>query len=66
MSHTALELMGVAALARKEHRLPDAHRDLVEVVQLCRKSGERRNLIRALKALGQIDRDLGRGDAARP
>jgi len=66
MSHAALELMGAAQLARREHRLADAHRDLVEAVRLCRQSGERRNLVRALKALGQIERDLGQGDAARP
>jgi tetratricopeptide (TPR) repeat protein len=66
MPHTALELIVAAQLARKEHRLADAHRDLNEAVKLCRQSGERRNLVRALKALGQIERDLGQGDAARP
>jgi tetratricopeptide (TPR) repeat protein len=66
MSQTALELLGAAQLARKEHRLADAHRDLVEAVRLCRQPGERPNLVRVLKALGQIERDLGRGDAARP
>src|SRR5580698_579821 len=66
MSNTALELIGAAQLARRERCLPDAHRDLVEAVRLCRQSGERHNLVRALKALGQIERDLGRGDAARP
>ena len=60
MSHTASELMGAAQLAKK------VHRDLVEAVRLCRQSGEQRNLVRALKALGQIARDLVRGDAARP
>jgi tetratricopeptide (TPR) repeat protein len=63
---TALDLLEGAQLARREHRLADAHRDLVEAVRLVRQSGERRDLIRALKALGQIERDLGRGDAARP
>ena len=66
MTQTVLELLEAAQLARREHRLADAHRDLVEAVRLCRQSGERRDLIRALKALGQIERDLGRGDAARP
>jgi tetratricopeptide (TPR) repeat protein len=66
MPHTALELIEAAQLARREHRLSDAHRELVEAVRLCRQSGERRSLIQALKALGQIERDLGRGDAARP
>jgi tetratricopeptide (TPR) repeat protein len=65
MSQTALELLEAAQLARREHRPADAHRDLVEAVRLCRQSGERRDLIRALKALGQFERDMGRGDAAR-
>jgi tetratricopeptide (TPR) repeat protein len=66
MPQTVFELMGAAQLARRERRLADAHRDLVEAVRLCRQSGERRQLVQALKALGQIERDLGRGDAARP
>ncbi len=66
MSQAASELMNAAQCARTEHRLADAHRDLVAAVRLCRQSGERGNLVRALKALGQIERDLGRGDAARP
>jgi tetratricopeptide (TPR) repeat protein len=66
MSNTALGLLEAAQLARKEHRLADAHRDLVEAVSLCRQAGEQRTLVRALKALGQIERDLGQGDAARP
>jgi hypothetical protein len=49
MAHNALELMGAAQIARKEHRLADAHRDLVEALRLCRQSGERRNLVRALR-----------------
>jgi tetratricopeptide (TPR) repeat protein len=66
MSHTAMELIKAAQVARKEHRLADAHRDLLEAVTLCRQSGTRAHLVQALKALGQIERDLGRGDAARP
>src|SRR5580704_10283063 len=64
MTHIAL--MEAAHLARKEHRLADAHRDLAEAVALCRQTGTRRELVRALKAFGQIERDLGRGDGARP
>jgi tetratricopeptide (TPR) repeat protein len=66
MPHAALELIEAAQLARREQRLTDAHQVLVEAVQLCRQSGERHELALALKALGQIDRDLGRVDAARP
>jgi hypothetical protein len=58
--------MGAAQLARKEHCPSDAHGDLVETVRLSQQSGERRNLVRALTALGQIERDQGRGDAVRP
>jgi tetratricopeptide (TPR) repeat protein len=53
-----------AERARREDRPADAHRDLVQAVALCRQAGPRRDLILALKALGQIERDLGRGDAA--
>jgi tetratricopeptide (TPR) repeat protein len=66
MPQMVLELMSAAKLARKEHRLIDAHRDLVEAVSLCRQAGARLELVAALKVLGQIERDLGRGDAARP
>lgn len=52
--------------ARQEHRPADAQRDLVEAVALCRRAGERHELVQALKALGQIERDLERGDAALP
>jgi tetratricopeptide (TPR) repeat protein len=37
-----------------------------EAIALCRDAGMKRELVQALKALGQIERDLGRGDAARP
>ena len=57
MTQTASELLEAAQLARRQHRLDDAHRELVEAVRLCRQSGERRQIsIRALKALGQIPR----------
>ncbi len=76
MSGSAVTLMLRAARARRdalsgrilgvENLVAQAHRDLVEAVALCRQSGEQRELVRALKALGQIERDLGRGEAARP
>ena len=66
MSHTVMELLQEANRARRENRLSDAHRDLAAAVALCRQTGARRELVQALKALGQIERDLGRGDAARP
>jgi tetratricopeptide (TPR) repeat protein len=52
--------------ARRERRLADAHRDFVEAVALCRHKGMQLELLRALKGLGQIERDLGRAEAARP
>lgn len=66
MSASAVTLMRSADRARREHRLADAHRDLVEAVALCRQAGSRRELLQALKGLGQIERDLGRNDAAQP
>jgi tetratricopeptide (TPR) repeat protein len=66
MSHKAIRLITDAERARREHRLADAHGDLVEAIALCRDAGMKRELVQALKALGQIERDLGRGDAARP
>jgi tetratricopeptide (TPR) repeat protein len=59
-------LMQQATRARREGRLQDAHRDFAEAVALCRQSDRPRDLVQALKGLGQIDRDLGHGDAAQP
>ena len=66
MSEAAVKLMQQAERARRENRLPDALRDFAEAVSLCRQTAARRNLVRALKGLGQIERDLGRGEAAWP
>jgi tetratricopeptide (TPR) repeat protein len=62
----AAELMKQAERARREHRLADAHRDFAGAVVLYRRGGNRSELVQALKGLGQIERDLGRPDAARP
>ncbi|HEY2497388.1 MAG TPA: tetratricopeptide repeat protein [Candidatus Angelobacter sp.] len=64
MSDTAERLLQQGLLARREHRLGDARRDLVELVSLFRKAGNSVDLARGLTALGQIERDLGQGDAA--
>ena len=66
MSETELvrELVEQANRARRENRLDDARRDLAEAVALLRQAGEPRELAPALKGLGQIERDLGHGDAA--
>ncbi len=66
MSHTAVKLLKHAARARRDNRLADAQRYLLEAVALCRQAGARGELVQALRALGQIERDLGRDDAALP
>ncbi|HSB63846.1 MAG TPA: tetratricopeptide repeat protein [Thermoanaerobaculia bacterium] len=66
MSTDAATLIERANQARREHRLADAHRDFVEAVALSRQKGKQVDLLQALKGLGQIERDLGRADAARP
>lgn len=64
MSNTADQLIREAREARREGRLADAHRDFAAAVAHSRQSGEQRLLVQALKGLGQIERDLGHGDAA--
>ena len=59
-------LMRRAARARRENRLVDAHRDYAAAVAICRQTGGPRELLQVLKGLGQIERDLGHGDTARP
>jgi tetratricopeptide (TPR) repeat protein len=66
MSDVADKLMQQAVQARKEKRLDDAKRDWAEALELCRLEGMKRDLVVALKGLGQIERDIGRGDAALP
>ena len=62
----ALTLMRRAARARREGRLVDAHRDYAAAVAICHQTGVPQELVQALKGLGQIERDLGHGDTARP
>ena len=57
-------LLAQAWQARRENRLADAERILLEAVELCRAAGGV-PLANALTALGQIERDRGRRDAAR-
>ncbi len=59
-------LIQEADRARRENRLSDAYRDFSEAVALCREAGASGDLARALKGLAQIERDLGRGEAALP
>jgi tetratricopeptide (TPR) repeat protein len=62
----AVTLMRRAARARRDDRPLDAHRDYAAAVAICRQTGVPRELVQALKGLGQIERDLGHGDTARP
>jgi tetratricopeptide (TPR) repeat protein len=65
MSDAVIRLMSQADRARREDRLADAQRDLIDAVALCRQARARPELVQALKRLGQIERDLGNADAAR-
>jgi tetratricopeptide (TPR) repeat protein len=66
MSDRSRVLIERAKQARRDGRLADAHRDFHEAVALARQSLVVSDLVQALKGLGQIERDLGRGDTARP
>lgn len=65
MSDAVIELLDRSDRARREHRLADAHRDRVAAVGLCRQGDDRATLIRALKALGEVEADLGHDEPAR-
>src|ERR1017187_8136279 len=64
MSEASDKLVQQASQARRENRLADAKRDLVEAVDICRKAGVRVDLAKALTGLGQIERDLHHSEAA--
>jgi tetratricopeptide (TPR) repeat protein len=53
-----------AAQARRENRLSDAKRDLLQAVGICRRAALRQPLASALTALGQIERDMHHLDYA--
>ena len=65
MSDVSDNLLRQASQARREHRLAEAKRDLVEAVDLFRKAGTRIELAKALTGLGQVERDLQNILAAR-
>lgn len=64
MSDTIERLVQQALQARRENRLDDAKRDLVEAVALCREAAAPGKLALALAGLGQAERDLHHNDAA--
>ncbi len=59
------KLLTQAFEARRENRLADAERNLIQAVDLCRNADVRAKLAKALTGLGQIERDLHRDHAAR-
>jgi len=56
----------VAWQARREGRHEDAERGLLEAIKTSRQAGPRRQLIRALKALAHVVRDIGQDERALP
>jgi len=64
MSVQSEQLRNRALHARRENQLDDANRDLISAVALCREAREDGDLAKSLTALGQIERDLHRYDAA--
>lgn len=66
MPNGADELLALALQARRENRLADARRYLVEAVNRCREAGATADLPKALTRLGQIERDMGHNEAALP
>lgn len=48
----------------REDRFDDARRERTRAVVLCRKSGSRGDLVRALEALAKVERDAGRRQEA--
>lgn len=58
------ELLALALQSRRENRLADARRYLIEAVNRCREGEARTDLAKALTRLGQIERDVHHSDAA--
>lgn len=66
MSIRAWVLIARGYRARRAGQLSAAHRHFCDAVAASRRRKSVSALVRALKGLGQIERDLGRGDAALP
>jgi tetratricopeptide (TPR) repeat protein len=58
MSETIDQLLAQAKTARREDRLDDARRDLLDAVILARAGSDRADLARAVTELGRIERDM--------
>jgi tetratricopeptide (TPR) repeat protein len=59
-------ILHAARQARTEHRFQDAKSALVEGLGACRQAGQKTELALMLKALGQIERDMGNPEFALP
>jgi tetratricopeptide (TPR) repeat protein len=66
MSNAFDKLANEATQSRRENRVSDAKRQWAEAVQLSHQSGNKKELIQALKGSGQIERDMGNNGAALP
>lgn len=63
---SASELIDRGWEARRKGRLQEAHSDLAQAVRACRDdAAEPSELVRALKALAHVERDLGRDEEGR-
>lgn len=62
----ALQVRREALQTQSQKRFAEAKGILVNAAEVCRKSGNKADLARTLKVLGQIERDLGNPDAALP
>ena len=66
MSDAFDKLANSATQARMENRVSDAKRYWAQAIQLSRQSGNKKELIQALKGAGQIERDMGSNETALP
>ena len=65
MTEATKELLKQVEQAMRENRLTDAKRDIVEAIGLLRQDGARADLAKVVRGLGEIERKLGNGEAAR-
>ena len=66
MSEDAHTLIQRGHAQRREDHADDAWQSFSEAVSAARRDGNDADLVHALKGLGQIERDLGRGERALP
>lgn len=66
MSSEIDAILHSARQARNEQRLQDARRALLDGMEGCRQTGQQTELALILKALGQVERDMGNPEIALP